>query len=135
MAIGSTAPCTDHEKKVCSFERRAISSLVIAPGAVVVPMDHLGGTCAGFRAGSDVEHRIERRQAPSLVRHYSTTTTDGGGHRPMAAMNASGVGIRLSDTFLQPPLDFALPTDPQVNMGTRTTRTTPVRTARPEPPS
>ena len=33
------------------------------------------------------------------------------------------------------PLDFALPTDPQVNMGTRKTRTTPVRTARPEPPS
>ena len=26
---GSTAPCTDHEKNVCSFDNRAISSLVI----------------------------------------------------------------------------------------------------------
>ncbi len=41
MAIGSTAPWTDHEKKVCSFVRRTISSLVMVPGAVVVPMDHL----------------------------------------------------------------------------------------------
>jgi hypothetical protein len=41
---------------------------------------------------------------------------------------------RLTDTYLQGPLDCGLPTDPQVYMGTRKTRTTPVRTARIEPP-
>src|SRR5436305_3911641 len=47
--IGSTAPWTDHEKNVCSFERAAISSLVIEPGAVEIPMDHLAAGAATWR--------------------------------------------------------------------------------------
>src|SRR4051794_16655197 len=47
--IGSTAPWTDHEKNVCSFERAAISSLVIAPGAVEMPMGHLAAGSATWR--------------------------------------------------------------------------------------
>src|SRR3989337_1541726 len=38
MAIGSMAPCTDHEKNVCSRLRATISSVVSAPGAVPMPM-------------------------------------------------------------------------------------------------
>ena len=60
MAIGSSAPWTDHEKKVCSRERRAISSLVIEPGAV-----------------ADA-HAISSEEPARLVRHYSTTV---GGRR------------------------------------------------------
>src|SRR3954447_11183626 len=48
-AIGSTAPWTDHEKNVCSFERAAISSLVMAPGAVEMPMGHLVAGSATWR--------------------------------------------------------------------------------------
>ena len=48
MAIGSRAPWTDHEKKVCLRDSATISSLVMLPGAVVMPMDHLG------RDGRDV---------------------------------------------------------------------------------
>ena len=38
MAMGSTAPCADHEKKVCSRLRATISSVRQRPGAVPMPM-------------------------------------------------------------------------------------------------
>src|ERR1044072_246730 len=61
MAIGSTAPWTDHEKNVCSFVRRAISSLVMEPGAVVMAMGHLGSACRPGhwpqRVSDDAPHR------------------------------------------------------------------------------
>src|SRR5689334_7024759 len=44
MTIGSRAPWTDHEKNVCSRESATISSLVMATGAVVMPMGHLGAS-------------------------------------------------------------------------------------------
>src|SRR5215213_1443579 len=49
MVIGSTAPWTDHEKNVCSFVRAAISSLVMEPGAVVMPIGHLAAGSATWR--------------------------------------------------------------------------------------
>ena len=41
MAMGSMAPCTDHEKNVCSRLRATISSAVSAPGTVPMPMGPL----------------------------------------------------------------------------------------------
>ena len=55
MAIGSTAPWIDHEKNVCSRDSATISSLVMEPEAVVMPMGHLGTGAAITARGSDVE--------------------------------------------------------------------------------
>src|SRR6476620_9850528 len=41
IAIGSIAPWADHEKTVCSRLSRTISSLVIRPVTVPMPMVHL----------------------------------------------------------------------------------------------
>src|SRR2546425_12201631 len=60
MAIGSIAPWADHEKKVCSRERATISSLVICPGAVLMPIVHLFGL-AGRAARTGSRDRPLRR--------------------------------------------------------------------------
>ena len=46
MAIGSSAPCTDHEKRVWARERETISSLVM-PGAALMPMILRSGRPSG----------------------------------------------------------------------------------------
>ena len=80
MAIGSTAPWTDHEKKVCSFVRRTISSLVMAPGAVVMPMDHLGVAAAGAWPGrtSGVGSTAPDAVAGAPLQHNRGTREGGG---------------------------------------------------------
>src|SRR5262245_24461714 len=81
MAIGSSAPWTDHEKSVWARVSATISSLVIEPRAVVVSIDHL---VAGAVAGPAFVGRVGRRRigrrrctARGVGRvagpHYSTT--------------------------------------------------------------
>src|SRR5512147_290743 len=65
------APWTDHEKKVCSRESLAISSLVMEPGAVVMLIDHLGMGAAPPRTSSNIR-RTTTGWRRLLVRHYST---------------------------------------------------------------
>src|SRR6476660_8356673 len=83
MAIGSTAPWTDHEKNVCSFERRAISSLVMEPEAVVLPMDHLGAS-GGQGAGRGVCLTVY----PTVRRVVITAQRRGGGDPAESAQEA-----------------------------------------------
>src|SRR4051794_10035190 len=70
MAIGSMAPWTDHEKNVCSRESRTISSLVIRPAAVLVPIVHLVWPARRRSGGGRGEPRGPH--SPARVRHYST---------------------------------------------------------------
>src|SRR2546427_10787141 len=60
MAIGSIAPWADHEKKVCSRERATLSSLVICPAAVLMPIVPLFGL-AGRAATTGSRDRPLRR--------------------------------------------------------------------------
>src|SRR3954466_3624299 len=93
--VGSWAPWTDHEKNVCSFERAAISSLVIVPGAVEMPMGHLAAGSTTWRRPG-VSTALE---SPSLGRHYSTSVgpralprSGRGASHPAAAHRSQVVG-------------------------------------------
>src|SRR4051795_13129673 len=66
MAIGSRALWTDHEKKVCFRDSATISSLVIVPGAVVVPMGSPRGGAVSSGSVSMGGHYRSAEATPDL---------------------------------------------------------------------
>ena len=77
MAIGSMAPWTDHEKNVCSRLSATISSLVIAPGAVPMPM-----ISSSALAGATPDYSTSARAGqPADPARQALGTSDRAAHR------------------------------------------------------